>query len=146
MLDLDNPQTQYIFAAAKMSDDLMIKAEQMTLLSREYRGILLEDCFEVLNAMRRLNREQFKASERNAKAVDAIEAALNQLAHLNDDSITEDKTDGEGYCAACGSLITIQQPPSYSLSSRPRIRCDCCMKIFWPARTKLQNAFGIMFI
>jgi hypothetical protein len=106
MLDLDHPMTKHIFAASRMEDLLMVSAQRMTLLPSRERVLLLVDCLPVLDELRRLNDEHFEASLFIRKAIDEAQAALKDIAHLNDGNIVEDKTDGEGNCPACGTPIT----------------------------------------
>lgn len=146
MLDLDHPMTEHICAAAKMQDLLMDSAHRMTLLPSKDRVLLLADCLPVLDRLRRLNDEHFGASLFISRAIDEAQAALEQIAHLNGGSIVEDKTDGVGNCAACGTPITILsrfpgKPYGYHI-----VVCQTCDEPFMQAKAKLTKGFGTWLI
>ena len=146
MLDLDHPMTKHIFAASGMGDFLLVSAQRMTLLPSKQRVLLLGDCLVVLDKMRRLNEEHFEASQFISDAVNEAQKALEKIAHLNDGNVVEDKTDGEGNCAVCGSPITkFEVRPK---SGRYIIVCGQCDEPFMKAKEKLDSseAFGTCFI
>jgi hypothetical protein len=148
MLDLDHPMTKHIFAASGMEDFLLVSAQRMTLLPSKERLSLLENCLVVLDNMRRLNNKHFEASSSIANAIDEVQGALEHIAHLNGGSIEEDKTDGEGPCAACGTPITSWETCPAEPWTRRIIFCQQCNEPFMKAKAKLESpeGFGTCFI
>jgi hypothetical protein len=146
MISPDNPMAEYIFAASRMEDFLMVSAQRMTLLPSRERASLLADCVTVLQKMRRLNDEHFEASLYISSAINEVQMALEQIAHLNDGEIVEDKSDGEGDCVVCGTPITKFE--TTLKSPRYIIFCRRCYEPFTEANAKLRSSegFGTCYI
>lgn len=147
MLDLNHPQTQYIFEASAIEDALKTRALQMSVLPSAKRLPLLEQCHYGLDELRRLNRDHFENSAFIAQTLDEAEAALNGIAQAGEGKIIEDHSNGEGNCAVCGTPITKFWP-----GVGPRtyfiILCHPCNKPFMKAKEKLESpeGFGTCFI
>ncbi|MEO7719289.1 MAG: hypothetical protein ABIY70_24070 [Capsulimonas sp.] len=140
MLNLDHPMAKHIFAAAQMEDFLLVSAQRMTLVPSTERLAILVDCHQALDEMRRLNHEQFSASQFISDAIADAQESLEQIANLGGGNITENKVDGEGDCASCGSAITKFE--TYPQSDRYVIVCHQCVRPFMQAKSKLQSSQG----
>lgn len=107
MLDLSHLMTQHVFRASGLMDHLMIRGQKMSVSPSSVRVELLAECLPLFAEMRELARRQFGAEAAFIlAAVDEYEAALRVLARLVGGQITEDRRDGDGDCAACGTAIT----------------------------------------
>lgn len=140
MLDLDHPMTKHIFAAGAMEDFLLVSAQRMTLVPSPQRLSLLAECLQVLDRMRRLNEEHFQASSFIADALDEGQEALEGIAHQGGGNIVEDRSDGPGACAACGSPIFRFE--KYSNSGDYMMLCLRCIEPFMEAKAKLKSRHG----
>jgi hypothetical protein len=139
MLNSDHPHSKNIFAAARLEDAILEQAKSMTLASSIRRRELLRECRQALSKMRTLNSEHFKSSAFISAAIDQLDESLHRLAELRDGSITEDRSAGEGCCAACGAEIT----NFVAVPSMPRsIYCSPCLQIIMPALSKLRSFNG----
>jgi hypothetical protein len=148
MLDLSHPLAQHIFAASGMEDLLMLNAQRMTLLPSDERVLLLAECIPILDGLRRLNDEHFEASLFISRAIDEAQAALEQIAHANGGNIVENRTDGEGQCAACGAPLINHNIFPGKPYGQHIILCQRCNEPFMTAKAKLGSSegFGTCFI
>ncbi len=80
MLDLKHPQTQHIFAAARLEDAVLEAAKGILAADPSERERLLKQCEQRLDGMRTLNAEHFRNSPSIASAIDELQAALRILA------------------------------------------------------------------
>jgi|SRR5215469_7711517 len=145
MLDLNHPQSQHTFAAARFENAILERAKKMTLVPSLRRRELLTECQQILDKMRALNAEHFQSSPFIFKAIDELGRSFVQLAELCNGNIVEDRSSGDGCCAACESPITNFVP----VPGRPRsIYCSPCLNIIMPQLSKLRSekGFGTVFI
>ena len=140
MLDLDHPHTEHIFAAARLEDGLLKRAQRMTLLPTFERESLLLECFDVLDAMRRLNHDHFDASPFLDGSINEAERALKAITYLGGANVVAGRSDGEGTCAVCGTKLTKFKP--WADASEWIICCDHCIAPFSTAREKLESLRG----
>ncbi len=80
MLDLNHPQTEHIFAAARLEDAVLDAAKRIISAQPSERQELLARCEPSLGRMRVLNSEHFGASPSIASAIDELHGALRVLA------------------------------------------------------------------
>ncbi len=80
MLDLNHPQTEHVFAAARLEDAVLEFAKRIVSAQPSERPELLASCQQSIDAMRRLNSERFGSSASIASAIDELHAALRSLA------------------------------------------------------------------
>lgn len=80
MLDLNHPQTEHIFAAARLEDAILDVANRIISAQPSDRDRLLKQCEWLLDGMRTLNTEHFRNSHSIASAIDELQVALRVLA------------------------------------------------------------------
>ena len=80
MLDLNHPQTQHIFAAARLEDAVLECAKRIVSAQPSERLALLASCEQSIYAMRALNSERFGGSGSIASVIDELYAAMRSLA------------------------------------------------------------------
>ena len=139
MLDLNHPQSEHIFTASGLEDGVLVRAKSMTLSPSSRRLELLAECEPLLADLHTLNRDHFGASDFIATTIDDLRRRLHELATLRDGCITEDRSNGEGECAACSSkLVNFIPVPSLPRS----IYCGRCLDIIMPALLRLRSFEG----
>ena len=80
MLDLNNPQAEHIFAAARLEDAVLGYARRILSAPPPERLSLLASCEQSITAMRALNLEHFGNSVFIASAIDDLHVAMHTLA------------------------------------------------------------------
>src|SRR5437764_11593784 len=80
MLDLNHPQTEHIFSAARLQDAVLECAKRIVSVQASGRSELLTSCARSIDAMRTLNSEHFDSSASIASAIDELSAAMHSLA------------------------------------------------------------------
>jgi len=80
MLDLNHPQSKYIFAAARLEDAIRDGANHIMAAQPSERGELLAACEQHLASMRTLNADHFRSSPSIALIIDELQVALRALA------------------------------------------------------------------
>ena len=80
MLDLNHPQTEHIFAAARLEDSILECAKRIISAHPTERSELLALCDQSIDAMRTLNSERFGSSASIAAAIDELQVAMRSLA------------------------------------------------------------------
>ena len=80
MLDLSHPQTEHIFAAARLEDAVLDCAKRIVSSHPSERPELLDLCEQSIDAMRILNSERFGGSPSIASAIDGLQNAMCSLA------------------------------------------------------------------
>jgi hypothetical protein len=80
MLDLNHPQTEYIFAAARLEDAALECAKRIVSAPPSERLPVLTLCERSVDTMRKLNSEHFGSSASIASAIDELQAAIRRLA------------------------------------------------------------------
>jgi len=80
MLDLSDPQTQHIFRAAALEDEIrkQLVAIKKDVMGSEHSSRYLDIVSRVIPALRRLNEEHFGSSYGITKHLDDISAAATQ--------------------------------------------------------------------
>ena len=91
MLDLDNPRTKHIFAAAGKMDLLRGIGDRMVQLplGDERHAVLLADGRGILSDLRILTAAHFKAVLPKLTTLTQAEEALEKIAHANDATVVE---------------------------------------------------------
>lgn len=80
MLDLSHPQSEYIFAAARLEDAVQKVAIKIIGAAPSARAEMLVEAKELTASMRDLNAKHFRNSAVINSGVDSLEAALRELA------------------------------------------------------------------
>jgi len=80
MLDLNHPQTEHVFAAARLEDAVFECAKRIVSAQPSERPGLLASCQQSIDAMRTLNSERFGRSASIASAIDELHRAMRSLA------------------------------------------------------------------
>lgn len=145
MLNLDHPMTQHRFRASNLLDGVKKRGQTMSVSSSAVRRELLAECLPLFAAMRELAIAHFnKSAKFILVAVDEYESALRELSGLCEGAITEDRRDGEGVCAACGTAITKFQPlpECKGFENYWLILCSKCDESFMAAEAKLESSDG----
>jgi len=144
MLDLDHPLTPHIFAASRAEDAILMAAKRMTLAASEEKLRLRDRCDDALRELRQIARKHFKDRDQIPPAIDALEAALDQLSQLpgNDGSPSA----VAGNCPNCGTPI---EPRRLFGLLRPKCNIrDCyCLQCFWLIMPSLEilQSFNVGF-
>ena len=128
-----------------LEDAVLERAKKMTLGPSVRRRELQAECQQTLSEMRALNSDHFEGSIFISDAIDELGTRLSELAELRGGNILEDRSSGEGCCAACGMQLTNFVP----VPSMPRsIYCSPCLQVIMPALSRLRSAegFGTDFI
>ena len=79
MLDLSHPQTEHIFAAARLEDAVLDGAKRIIAAQPSERQELLRWCEQRLDMMRTLNAEHFRSLPSIASIIDELHSALRAL-------------------------------------------------------------------
>ncbi|HEX7900342.1 MAG TPA: hypothetical protein VF950_21420 [Planctomycetota bacterium] len=112
----------------------------MTVAPSRARAEILKECLPLLAELRELNAKGFQAKQFIALAIDEYEAGLRKLAALREGSITEDRRNGEGPCAACGaSIANIRPRPGGPIKL---FLCEDCADLFMRAHHALHSFEG----
>lgn len=136
MLDLSHPMTKHVFRASHLMADVMKRGQRMSVAPSKLRLQLLSECESRFEEMRQLAHAHFSGqSEFICKAIEELQSAIRELAHLKNGEIAEDRQDGRGKCAACGTAIT--SIPKYQI-----VLCRECVKPFMSAYQKLDSEEG----
>ena len=80
MLDLNHPQSKYVFAAARLEDAIRDRANRIILARPSERSAVLDECKEYLASMRRLAAEHFLHKPSLTLIIDELQDALKALA------------------------------------------------------------------
>ena len=139
MLDLNHPETKYIFAIAHQDDAILSIAKRMTLVDTETKQLLLPSAHGAISKMRQICIEGWKRRKDKMEALDLLHSQLSELAAIPsvNDYVTEwrDKN-----CTACGSKITSLE------SYKDMCYCPTCLKVIEAGRRGVDMAFGLWCI
>jgi hypothetical protein len=81
MLDSNHPQTNHVFAAARLEAEILDSARRIIAASQPSdRAARLKKCEETLDRMYKLNNEQFHSSPSIASIIHELQIALSTLA------------------------------------------------------------------
>lgn len=138
MLDTSDPQSRFIFEAARHEDEVLELAKLMTLLPTVQRQQLLTRIERPLASMRELNVKRFGGSDVIAKAIDALEQACGTIARFQS---VESRLDGCGNCPVCGSTIIDLKDYPYSTPY-----CGTCLKPIDEPRALLEGDDGFQTV
>jgi len=133
MLDLNHPQTHWIFMASRESDAILTFAKLMTLLPTPERQQLLSRVARPIERLRQLNYDHFEASPFIELAIFDLEEGLHSIASLQS---SESRLDGSGSCPVCGSPIS--DLPDYD----DMTYCGSCLNIIADPRERLASGEG----
>jgi len=139
MLDLSNPQSEHIFAAAREMDRILMLAHKMTVASSEKRRILFQLTKAPIDELLALNRNHFGNSESIRGRIAMLAKSLLTLRNLNDGQIGNDRSDGIGDCPYCSTPIKRFQPQYRPKPDDPwLIYCPECSTIYIEPLEKLS--------
>ncbi len=144
MLNLNDPQSAFIFRASELIGALMKKAQVMTLSSSEGRIAILKTCSPLLNDLRRLNIDRFKNSDFISQAIDEYEVGIQAVAGLGGGKLMNDWDGTRGKCPFCSEAISRLSIPGGNEQQKTKEVCFCprCVEKFMPANLKLRSAKG----
>lgn len=80
MLDLNHPQTPHIFAAARLEDSLLARANRMVKAGAAERHGILNECDPFLASLRNITKDHLNDSPSIHEALDEFHADLERLA------------------------------------------------------------------
>ncbi len=142
MLDLSPPAAEHIYEAAIVFERVLDVARRMTLAPSVKRLYLFDKCRWYRDNLRRLNRAHYGGSRRIAAAIAEVEKGLWRIARLGGGKIVDDRSDGEGACAACRSPIRkvpIRIRGRERTPGRSMIYCRTCLRRLDPALKRLSS-------
>lgn len=147
MLDLNHPQSEHIFVAARLEGVILDRAKRMTFASAAQRQHHLVECQKALDQMRRLNLERFHESVTISRAITDLDVRLQQLAEVRVECAVEKRSHTEDRCPVCGHELTNIVPNPRRATARD-IYCGECLKIIMPALGVLRSSdgFGTVWI
>src|SRR5215207_9716821 len=121
MLDLDDPQTPYIFGAAFQLGLVFDYCKTITTgESYEERHRMVESMRPAFAALRWLNREKFSSSSEIASAIDAFESKVDELAAIPCGRTPRPFNDRVAICPCCNQGLRV--PDQYE-SKRYCVKC-----------------------
>lgn len=139
MLDLDHPETKFIFAIAREDDAILSIAKRMTLVSTEEKADLLIQGRKHIANMRDILVEGWKKSRKKSAAIDLLSKNLEEFALVESTNDFVDDWKGK-ICSVCCSEITNLE------GYEDMTYCSTCLDKFGPGREAVDKAFGLMFI
>ena len=144
MLDLNHPQSEYIFAAARAEDSVLEVAKRMSVAARKDWVRLRDGCATAFAELRRLARDEFAEVSAIPLAIDALEQAVGKLAMLP--NVPEEGTPVDSECPACGARLGRRRKYWFSAPvNSTDIYCCRCVDIIMPSLSVLsssENGFG----
>jgi hypothetical protein len=105
MVNTNDAQFEFVLAAAREMDRVLMLANKMTVASSENRKLLFQLAKAPINSLLDLNRDRFDDSESIRGRIAMLAQSLLTLRNLRDGSIIEDRSDGIGACPACETPI-----------------------------------------
>jgi len=87
MLDKAHPQSQHIFAAARLEDFILDKAKVIIGAKAEKRQGLISQCEETFASLRTLNSERFGSSQSIFESIDELQQAVHRLGEIDTPSL-----------------------------------------------------------
>ena len=139
MLDLNHPQTPFIFAMAREDDAILSLAKKMTLVDTARKKELLETSLRHSAEMKKICDEGFKKTKKKHKAIELLESEITTLALV--ESTNDFLISWQGAeCSVCKSEIT-------NLEGYPdMIYCRTCLGIIDKGRSAVDSAFDLCCI
>jgi hypothetical protein len=134
MLDLNHPQSQSVFAAARHTDAILELSKLKTLVPTPQRAEILARIEYPISRLRKLNRERFGASSFIDRAISDLEAGCRAIAESRS---SESRLDGRGNCPVCGSQITHLPHQGHDMTY-----CGTCLERIFNARQRLASRKG----
>src|SRR5688572_26364071 len=113
MLDLRNPQSQWIFAASRHDSAILALSKLMTLIPTLQRAQILVRIAYPIARLRKLNHEHFGASPFIETAISDLETGCRAIAEFQS---SESRLDGQGNCPVCSSPITHMPHEDYDMT------------------------------
>lgn len=139
MLDLNHPQTPFIFAMAREDDAVLSLAKKMTLVSTAEKAELFQKCQKHFSEMRKICSEGFKKSKKKSKTIDQLASEVKVLATTESTNDFLESWRG-ACCSVCGSEIT-------DLEGYPdMIYCRTCLRVIDRGRAAVDQAFDLFCI
>jgi hypothetical protein len=137
VLDLDHPQSRYVFAAAHQLGLIQQFIKKMTYSSR--RAELLASIEPAFVALRWLNDKHFGASAKTKASIEHLWQRLNEFA--GEAVVAE----GRNRCTSCGGELTVSEYPGLPTDRY----CSPCYSRVAPALEaveSLEAGFGTVAI
>ena len=138
MLDWNDPQSTHVMTAGVLKDDLTGRILKMTTASSRQRHELLDESRRIINAMRTLNLEHFRASLFISRVLTELEQELFQLVG----KIPQNTSSVMGRCNVCDeALLAIPEEEVVPF-------CPRCAANILPLLEKLASdeGFGTVYI
>jgi hypothetical protein len=108
MLDLDGPRTQHVFAASKQLDLMFDYLKRISYAESKSRLFMLEVIRPCFAALRWLQLERFSDRPHIGAAIDELEQAAEDLAHLGDGAAKWSRYDlPPSHCPVCGYTLHV---------------------------------------
>lgn len=139
MLDLNHPDTPYIFAISSEDDALLSIVKRMTLVSTSEKMLLLQRATDHLQAMREITLGYWGSSQSRIEAIDLLASQIETLSAI--ESQNDFVSDWQGkVCTVCDDRI-------HNLEQwRDMLYCPTCIKLVDEGRQAVSNAFGLWCI
>ena len=139
MLDLNHPQTKFVFAIARADDALLSIAKQMTLVDNPTKQLLLPRAHEAILMMRDCCLEGWGKKQKKLDAIDLLHKRITEFAVIP--STNDYVTDWRGKnCTICESPITNLEKYDDMLY------CPKCLDLIADGRRAVYAAFGLWCI
>jgi hypothetical protein len=87
MLKSDHPQSEHIFAAARLEDSVLTMAKSIVSSPAAKRHLLVTQSDQTLAKMRSLNLEHFSGSRFISETIDDLQKAVHRLAEIDQPSL-----------------------------------------------------------
>ena len=133
MLDINAPESNWIFKASGLQDAVLTRSKKMTLVETVKRLELLDEIFIICDDMKILNNKHFSNSQFINDAIEELYESCEIIANL---TAKEDKTNGVGICEVCHNKITNLK------QYQDMIYCSKCLDVTSEAREKLDSSKG----
>lgn len=139
MLDLDHPDTKFIFAIAREDDAILAIAKRMTLVSTAEKAELLKEGRKHVSNMREILVQGWKKSPEKTAAIELLAKQLEEYAAIESTNAFVDDWEGK-ICTVCDTQITNLE------GYEDMIYCPTCLDTFSTGRGAVDRAFGLMYI
>lgn len=133
MLDIDDPESNWILKASNLQDAVLTRSKKMTLVETTKRLELLDEIRILCDDMKTLNNKHFSNSQFIKDAIEELYESCEKIANLK---ATEDKTKEIGICEVCHNKITNLK------QYKDMIYCSKCLEVTSKAREKLDSSKG----
>lgn len=146
MVNANDAQFEFVLAAAREMDRVLMLANKMTVASSENRKLLFQLTKAPINSLLKLNQERFEDSQSIRGRIAMLAQSLLTLRNLRDGSIVEDRSDGVGACPACETPILRYQAQAESKNSQAAwiVYCPECSDLYQKP-LEMLSVYGVGF-